>query len=88
MEVTRVMSEKLQDSVIDVRNIAPRERHPLIFDTFDGLDQGESFLLVNDHDPKPLYYQFQAERTGQFSWEYEEQGPLTWRVRIGRNGQS
>lgn len=88
MEVTRVMSEKLQDSVIDVRNIAPRERHPLIFDTFDGLDQGESFLLVNDHDPKPLYYQFQAERTGQFSWGYEEQGPLTWRVRIGRNGQS
>jgi hybrid cluster-associated redox disulfide protein len=69
---------------IDVRTIAPRERHPLIFATFDALRAGEAFLLVNDHDPKPLYYQFSAERQGQFSWEYLEQGPETWRVRIGK----
>jgi uncharacterized protein (DUF2249 family) len=49
------------------------------------LEAGESFILVNDHDPKPLYYQFQAERTGEFTWEYLEQGPAAWRVRIGRN---
>lgn len=41
-------------------------------------------MLVNDHDPKPLYYQFAAEHTGAFSWEYLEEGPRTWRVRIGR----
>ena len=70
---------------IDVRTIAPRERHPLIFATFDALGAGEAFLLVNDHDPKPLYYQFSAERQGQFSWEYLEQGPETWRVRIGKS---
>jgi uncharacterized protein (DUF2249 family) len=46
---------------------------------------GQGFVLVNDHDPKPLYYQFQAERTGEFTWEYQEEGPETWRVRIGRN---
>ena len=69
---------------IDVREIAPRERHALIFQTFDRLAPGESFVLVNDHDPKPLYYQFQAEQPGQVRWEYLEQGPDIWRVRIGR----
>jgi uncharacterized protein (DUF2249 family) len=48
------------------------------------LQPGESFRLVNDHDPKPLYYQFQAERTDQFGWEYLESGPDTWQVRISR----
>lgn len=70
---------------IDVREIVPRERHPLIFRTFDDLSTGESFELINDHDPKPLYYQFQAERPGQLGWEYLEQGPETWRVRISKS---
>lgn len=69
---------------VDVRTIVPRERHPLIFNTFDALQPGEAFLLVNDHDPKPLYYQFSAERQGQFSWEYLERGPETWQVRVGK----
>lgn len=69
---------------IDVRPMPPRERHPLIFETFRNLAVGESFQLVNDHDPKPLYYQFQAEYAGQVAWEYLEPGPETWRVRIGR----
>ena len=41
-----------------------------------------SFVLVNDHDPKPLFYQFQAERAGQFEWNYLESGPTVWRVEI------
>ena len=71
-------------TTIDVRTIPPRERHPLIFNTFEQLAPGEALLLVNDHDPKPLYYQFQAEHSDAFSWEYLEQGPEVWRVRIGR----
>ncbi len=70
--------------VVDVRTIVPRERHPLIFQTFDALGVGASFELINDHDPKPLYYQFQAERPGQLAWEYLEQGPEVWRVRVGK----
>lgn len=69
---------------LDVREVAPRTRHPLIFSTFDGLQPGQSFVLVNDHDPKPLFYQFQAERTGQFDWEYLATGPEEWQVRITR----
>lgn len=72
-------------TTVDVRTIIPRERHPLIFKTFHSLDSGESFLLVNDHDPKPLYYQFQAELGQPFQWEYLENGPEVWKVLIGKN---
>ncbi len=70
--------------VIDVREISPRERHPLIFQTFDDLKSGTAMRLVNDHDPKPLYYQMMAERAGQAEWEYLEDGPEVWQVRITR----
>ena len=69
---------------VDVRAIAPRDRHPLIFDSFAQLAAGETLLLVNDHDPKPLYYQFQAESPGQFTWNYLESGPEVWQVIIGK----
>jgi uncharacterized protein (DUF2249 family) len=52
---------------LDVREIAPRERHELIFATLDRLTPGQAFVLINDHDPKPLYYQFQAEQPGKVS---------------------
>ncbi|HUY02841.1 MAG TPA: DUF2249 domain-containing protein [Rhodocyclaceae bacterium] len=71
-------------TTVDVREIAPRERHPLIFGAFGQLASGEALMLINDHDPKPLYYQFQAESNGQFTWDYLENGPEVWRVRIGR----
>ncbi len=75
----------MSETVIDVRPIAPRDRHPLIFGTFQRLAAGEALLLINDHDPKPLFYQFQAEYSGLFSWEYLAQGPDEWRVRIGKS---
>ncbi len=74
----------LQQGVLDVRVLPPMRRHSLIFETYDGLAQGGSFVLVNDHDPKPLYYQFAYEKPGAFTWNYEEQGPEVWRVRIGK----
>lgn len=71
-------------TVLDVRAMTPRERHPKIFEAYDRLKPGESFVLVNDHDPKPLYYQFAAERHGSFTWQYLEEGPEVWRVEIGK----
>jgi uncharacterized protein (DUF2249 family) len=69
---------------LDVRVIPPREKHPTIFQTFEALEPGASFVLVNDHDPFPLRFQFEAERSGQFGWEYLEQGPQVWRVEISK----
>lgn len=74
----------LEPIELDVRLIPPREKHPTIFQTFEALASGESFILVNDHDPFPLRYQFEAERPGQFGWEYLEKGPQVWRVEISK----
>lgn len=47
------MSEVKQ---LDVRSLPPLKKHPTIFKTFDSLERGESFILINDHEPRPLYY--------------------------------
>jgi len=60
----------------------PRQRHSAIFDTWSSLAKGDAILLVNDHDPVPLYYQFACEHTGTFHWQYLDQGPEVWRVRL------
>lgn len=78
------MTTTATSATVDVRRIAPRERHPLIFSTFRGLATGQAMELVNDHSPNPLYHQFQAEMPGRFSWDYLESGPDTWRVSITR----
>lgn len=76
------------DPELDVRSEPPARRHQLIFDTYEALAAGGGFILVNDHDPKPLRYQFEAEHADQFSWDYLEQGPEVWRVRIGRTAEA
>jgi uncharacterized protein (DUF2249 family) len=73
---------------VDVRSLVPAQRHRKIFELVGQLAVGGSFVLVNDHDPKPLYYQLEAEYPRQFSWTYLERGPEVWRVEIGRQQQA
>lgn len=82
------MTQSSTEKTVDVRSVPPPQKHPMIFSAFASLAVGEAFVLVNDHDPKPLYYQFQAEMPGQFSWDYLEQGPQVWRVHIGRTAKA
>ena len=72
------------DRDLDVRDLAPAQRHESIFVAYQALAPGAGFVLVNDHDPKPLRYQFEAEHSGEFTWDSREAGPEVWRVRIGR----
>lgn len=72
----------IKTAQLDVTKIEPRLKHPTIFDHFDALVQGEAFEILNDHDPRPLYYQLLGERGNYFTWEYVESGPEWWRVRI------
>lgn len=74
--------EKLEtgadDKTLDLRDIPPFERHNKIFETWNSLNEGESMEVINDHEPKPLYYQFEAEQKGHFEWTYKKQGPKDW----------
>lgn len=74
----------IKTAILDVTKIEPRLKHPTIFDHFDALVEGEAFEILNDHDPKPLYYQLLGERGNYFTWEYKENGPQYWRVRIAK----
>lgn len=73
---------------VDVRVLVPAQRHAKIFQLVEELQPGASFILVNDHDPKPLRYQLDAEYPSQFSWTYLEQGPQVWRVEIGKRAKA
>lgn len=70
--------------ILDATKIEPRIRHSSIFQKFESLPVGEAFILQNDHDPKPLYYQFSIEKEGEFGWEYIKQGPDEWEVKISK----
>lgn len=78
----------METKQLDIRPVPVREKHPTIFRTFDNLANGETFQLINDHDPMPLYYQFSAERPNQFGWEYVERGPEVWRVNISKTSRN
>jgi len=69
---------------LDVRDLPPAQRHEQIFAAYDDLEGGTGFVLVNDHDPKPLYYQFEAETGSEFRWEYRQKEPGEFRVLIGK----
>jgi uncharacterized protein (DUF2249 family) len=75
-------STTLDPVLFDVREIPCRVKHAQIFLRWLDLPLGQHFVLVNDHDPVPLYYQFAAEFPGAFAWEYLVRGPEEFQVRI------
>jgi uncharacterized protein (DUF2249 family) len=70
----------------DVRQIPKSQRHPMIFARFDALAAGESFVLVNSHDPIHLREEFARDRPGAYEWRYLQgsQSDRLWRIRIVR----
>lgn len=74
--------------VLDVRSIPRADRHSKIMAVFGDLAPGETFVLVNDHDPLGLYSSMQNREAGSFTWEYVLRGPDEWRVEIGRRASN
>jgi uncharacterized protein (DUF2249 family) len=72
------------DKVMDVRPIPCSIKHGLIIKTWLALPVGDHFILLNDHNPVPLYYQFAAQWPGAFTWEHIVKGPQEFRVKIAK----
>ncbi|MGH9689886.1 MAG: DUF2249 domain-containing protein [Candidatus Acidiferrales bacterium] len=79
---------KKEPEELDLREVPRPQRHPLVFAKLDALAVGESFVLVNDHDPVPLSRQIEDLRPGQAAWEYIQRGPDIFRIRIRRTASS
>lgn len=71
-------------ATVNATEYPPQLKHKVIFETFNSLKPEEAMLLINDHDPRPLRYQFESMHTGAYTWEYLEQGPEIFQVKIGK----
>jgi uncharacterized protein (DUF2249 family) len=60
------------------------QRGPRILATFESLPPGGVLEFVDDHDPLTLFLEFERRHAGAYRWQYLEQGPSQWTVRIGR----
>lgn len=75
----------IEENILNVTLLGPRAKHPTIFKRFEEVRPGENLIIHNDHDPKPLYYQMMGELGNVFQWEYLEQGPEWWKVKLTKN---
>jgi|GEM_PF-761679 len=88
VETLRIVApapDAVQAGDLDVRGLPREERHAKIFGAFGELAPGESFVLVNDHDPLPLRAKLEAVHLGELGWEYLASGPSVWRIQVGKN---
>lgn len=67
---------------LDVRGMRKPDKHPAIFARYAELPVGAAFVLVNDHDPKHLHEEFEADHAGSYDWEYLNREPREWRIKI------
>ncbi|MGH3401426.1 MAG: DUF2249 domain-containing protein [Streptosporangiaceae bacterium] len=67
---------------LDVRPLRKPDKHPAIFAAYQDLPTGGSFILINDHDPRHLREEFEADHGGSFGWEYLTRDIRNWRIRI------
>lgn len=74
-----------QPDTLDVTKLPPPLKHPTVFEWFNKLAPGQSFILKNDHDPKPLFYQMLGLLGPVFNWQYIEEGPDWWLVTIAKH---
>lgn len=74
----------MADNELDVQQLRKPDKHPTIFATYADLPVGGSFVLVNNHDPKHLHEEFEADHAGSYGWEYLKKGPTVWRIRISK----
>ena len=78
------IAEDIEPGDLDVRQLPHGQRHEVIFTMLGRLEPGQYFILANDHDPKPLRYQLEAQHPDTYFFDYLQSGPEVWRVRIGR----
>jgi uncharacterized protein (DUF2249 family) len=68
--------------ILDVRTIPCSTKHGLILQRWMDLPVNDHFVLINGHDPVPLYYQFDAEYPGAFRWEHLANEPENVQIKI------
>jgi uncharacterized protein (DUF2249 family) len=69
---------------IAAQQLPAAERSPRILRAFDALPTGGVIEFVDDRDPVSLFLELERQYAGAFRWQYLQQGPSQWIVRLGR----
>jgi uncharacterized protein (DUF2249 family)/iron-sulfur cluster repair protein YtfE (RIC family) len=69
---------------LDSRVVPHAIRHATIFGALGSVEVGNGLVLIASHDPLPLLAQVEQRTPGNFSIDYLESGPETWRLRFVR----
>ncbi|MGQ9927589.1 MAG: DUF2249 domain-containing protein [Chloroflexaceae bacterium] len=77
-------ASELRPKVIDVRGLPCSTRRAQVYAAAAELQPGESFVFINDHDPRHLHLLLCDTFGVAWSWNYEEAGPERYAVRVGR----
>lgn len=72
------------DILIDVRALPHGTCRSVIFRTIADLPDGTGLVVAAPHDPAPLREYLAVAHPDEFGWDYLEEGPDVWRVRIRR----
>lgn len=75
-------------NALDVRLLRPPRKSATVLAAFDRLDEGESFVLVDDQDPRALRTRLEQERPDEWQWICLREGPALWYVRVRRRRSS
>lgn len=73
---------------LDVRGMHKPDKHPTIFATYTALPVNGAFVLINDHDPKHLHEEFEAEHPGSYGWDYLNREIRDWRIKITKTAST
>ncbi|HTZ20678.1 MAG TPA: DUF2249 domain-containing protein [Opitutaceae bacterium] len=84
--MTTTALPQLDPARLDVREVDCTDKRGLIFERWRSLAPGQHFVLVNSHDPIPMYYMLSGQFPGQLNWEYEERTPAYVAIRITKVG--
>jgi uncharacterized protein (DUF2249 family)/hemerythrin-like domain-containing protein len=95
-EVSEVLSEIQREfaksksapvtSTIDLRPLPPRARHDVVFSKIQSLKSGDAITVINDHNPKPLFYQIDALWPNGYSCAIAQLDDRTFTMEISKLG--
>lgn len=71
-------------NALDVRPLPADRKLPTVLSVFEDLEAGDSFVLVDNHDPTALRARIEDEWPGEARWVALEEGPPVWSVRVRR----
>lgn len=74
--------------ILDVRQMRKPDKHSAIFDLYHALAVGESFVLLDDHDPIHLREELETDHPGSYEWEYLSREAGAWHIKITKRAST